>query len=129
MINDISGTMAFAFQTGAALNPTRDFGPRLMLLCLGYGGSLFTNPYWFYGPIAATLCGAFVGAGMYDTAIFTGGESPINYPWTRTKRAARKSKAKWRRRLRLHKKKSQKEVEAVRNDGPWMQMGDPRHQQ
>lgn len=66
-------TFAFAFNTGMALNPARDFGPRLALLCLGYGGDLFTDPYWFFGPFAATLCGAFVGAGVYDFAIFTGG--------------------------------------------------------
>lgn len=66
-------TFAFAFNTGMALNPARDFGPRLALLCLGYGGDLFTDPYWFFGPFAATLCGAFVGAGVYDFFIFTGG--------------------------------------------------------
>jgi aquaglyceroporin related protein len=66
-------TFAFAFNTGMALNPSRDFGPRLALLCLGYGGDLFTDPYWFFGPFAATLCGAFVGAGIYDFMIFTGG--------------------------------------------------------
>jgi aquaglyceroporin related protein len=66
-------TFAFSFNTGMALNPVRDFGPRLALLCLGYGGQLFTDPYWFYGPFAASLIGAFVGAGIYDFAIFTGG--------------------------------------------------------
>ena len=66
-------TFAFSFNTGMALNPVRDFGPRLALLCLGYGGQLFTDPFWFYGPFAASLCGAFVGAGIYDFAIFTGG--------------------------------------------------------
>lgn len=96
-------SMSFAYQTGAALNPSRDFGPRLALLALGYGGDLFTNPYWFYGPFAATLCGSFTGAFLYDSMIFTGGESPINYPWSRTKRAAHKSKKKWKRRLHLSK--------------------------
>lgn len=97
-------SMAFAYQTGAALNPSRDFGPRLALLALGYGKDLFTNPYWFYGPFAGTLCGAFVGGTLYDVCIFTGGESPINYPWSRTRRAAHKSKKKWKRRLHLAKK-------------------------
>ena len=101
-------TFAFASNTGMALNPSRDFGPRLALLCLGYGGDLFTDPFWFYGPFAATLCGAFVGAGIYDFFIFTGGESPINYPWGRTKRAAVKSKNKWLRRLHLKKKEEEK---------------------
>lgn len=86
------------------MNPTRDLGPRLAMLALGYGSKLFTNPYWFYGPIAAPILGAFTGAALYDIAIFTGGESPINYPWTRTKRSYRKGKAKWKRRLRLAKR-------------------------
>lgn len=94
----------FAYQTGAAMNPSRDFGPRLALLVLGYGRDLFTNPYWFYGPWAGTVLGAMVGAALYDICIFTGGESPINYPWTRTKRSFKKGKAKWRRRLYLAKK-------------------------
>ena len=96
--------ISFAFQTGAALNPSRDFGVRLAMLSLGYGSELFTNPYWFYGPIAATILGAFVGALLYDVFIFTGGESPVNYSWTRTKRATRKGAKKWARRMRLKRK-------------------------
>lgn len=96
--------LSFVYNTGLAMNPSRDLAPRLAMLMLGYGPDLFTNPYWFYGPIVAPLCGAFVGAAFYDTAIFTGGESPINYPWTRTKRSYRKGEAKWRRRLKLQRK-------------------------
>jgi aquaglyceroporin related protein len=36
-------------------------------------------------------------------------ESPINYPWGRTKRAAIKSKNKWATKLHLKKKKEQEE--------------------
>ena len=90
----------FAFQTGAAFNASRDFGPRLALLALGYGKELFTNPYWFYGPWAGALSGVLVGAGLYDVLIFTGGESPINYPWTRTRRAAHKVHKRWNQRFK-----------------------------
>lgn len=93
--------MCFGYQTGAALNPSRDFGPRLALLALGYGSELFTNPYWFYGPWAGALTGGFIGAFMYDFMVFTGGESPVNYPWDRTQRAIRKSRTKWARRLHI----------------------------
>ncbi|PYH89958.1 MIP transporter [Aspergillus ellipticus CBS 707.79] len=96
--------MTFGYQTGAALNPSRDFGPRLALLALGYGRALFTNPYWFYGPFVGAISGAFGGGFLYDFFIFTGGESPVNYPWERTERAMRKSKMKWARRLRLSRK-------------------------
>jgi aquaglyceroporin related protein len=115
-------TFAFSYQSGAALNPTRDLGPRLALYALGYGKQLFTNPYWFYGPWVGTFAGAFLGACMYDIAIFTGGESPINCelyhllrksvslgmtadvgalidPYARTKRSFRKTQARWRRRV------------------------------
>lgn len=103
-------TISFANQTGAALNPSRDFGPRLALLALGYGSELFTNPYWFYGPFAGTLMGSFTGAFLYDFFIFTGGESPVNYPLDRTQRAMRKSRIKWQRRLHLTPKEEEDKV-------------------
>ncbi|KKP00729.1 hypothetical protein THAR02_07155 [Trichoderma harzianum] len=103
-------SMSFANQTGAALNPSRDFGPRLALLALGYTSELFTNPYWFYGPWAGTLLGSFMGAFLYDFFIFTGGESPINYPLERTQRAFHKSGMKWRRRLHLTPKQEEERI-------------------
>ncbi|KAG0157806.1 hypothetical protein PDIDSM_4 [Penicillium digitatum] len=93
--------MCFGYQTGAAFNPSRDFGPRLALLAVGFPNTLFTNPYWFYGPWAGALSGGFIGAFLYDFFILTGGESPINYPLERTQRAMTKSKTKWKRRLHL----------------------------
>lgn len=94
--------MTLGYQTGGAFSPSRDFGPRLALLVLGYdGSSLFTNPYWFYGPWAGAVSGSFVGAFLYDFFIFTGGESPVNYPLKRTQRAMRVSRMRWERRLHL----------------------------
>lgn len=93
--------MTFGYQTGAAFNPARDFGPRLALLAVGYPGSMFTDPYWFYGPWAGALCGGFAGAFLYDFFIFTGGESPVNYPWERTERAMTKEVMKWKHRMHL----------------------------
>ena len=94
---------AFSYPTGAALNPSRDFGPRLALLALGYGGDLFRNPYWFYGPWAGAVSGAFAGGFLYDFFIFEGGESPVNYPLERTQRTMRKSRMRWEKRLHLTK--------------------------
>ncbi|KAL1625085.1 hypothetical protein SLS56_007512 [Neofusicoccum ribis] len=94
---------AFSNNTGCSMNPSRDFGPRLALLALGYGDSIFRNGYWAYGPWAATICGAVVGGALYDIAIFVGGESPINYPRDRVKRAHRKWRRKWARRLKLRR--------------------------
>lgn len=94
--------LTFAYQTGGALSPSRDFGPRLALLALGYGRELFTaDSYWWYGPWLGALSGAFVGGFLYDFLVFTGGESPVNYPLERTQRALRKSVMRWRRTLRL----------------------------
>ncbi|CAI7628219.1 unnamed protein product [Penicillium discolor] len=94
--------MCFGYQTGAAFSPSRDFGPRLALLAVGFPNTLFTDPYWFYGPWAGALSGGFIGAFLYDFFIFTGGESPINYPLERTQRAMTKSGMKWKRRLHLN---------------------------
>ncbi|KAL1305012.1 hypothetical protein AAFC00_003913 [Neodothiora populina] len=117
-------SIAFAYQTGAALNPSRDFGPRLALLSLGYGKELFTNAYWFYGPWCGAISGACVGAAVYDIMVFTGGESPINYPWTRTKRAAHKSKRKWLWKFHLTKKEPSEDV-PIETISPQMQMQPP----
>lgn len=98
-------SMAFNYNTGAALNPTRDLGPRLALLALGFSGkTLFaTNAYWFYGPWAATILGAIVGATCYDVLIFVGGESPINYPRHRVKRVGKKFTRRWVKRIKNEK--------------------------
>ena len=92
--------MAFGYNTGAAMNPSRDFGPRLALWAVGYGRELLNNGYWVYGPWVATICGAIVGGGFYDVAIFVGGESPINYPKKRMWRAGHKFKKRMKKRLR-----------------------------
>ncbi|OJD33720.1 aquaporin-like protein [Diplodia corticola] len=103
---------AFSNNTGCAMNPSRDFGPRLALLALGYGNAGFTSGYWLYGPWAATISGAIVGGALYDIAIFVGGESPINYPRSRIKRAHVKWRRKWATRLRLDKVRRRKAGQA-----------------
>jgi aquaglyceroporin related protein len=94
-------SMGFAYQTGAAFSPSRDFGPRLALFAIGFPTNMFTDLYWFYGPWVGAISGGFMGAFLYDFFIFTGGESPVNYPLGRTQRALAKSGMRWRRRLRL----------------------------
>ncbi|KAG4026367.1 hypothetical protein MFRU_041g00120 [Monilinia fructicola] len=107
-------SMAFGYNTGAALNPSRDFGPRLALLALGYGKGLFTDVYWIWGNWCAPILGAIFGAFLYDAAIFAGGESPVNYPRKRLKRAGHKWKKRWGVRLRKLKPKKAGEDEAYR---------------
>lgn len=91
-------TMALSEQTSTSFNPTRDLGARLTLLAFGYSGDLFKNPYWFYGPWVGAISGAMFGGLLYDVTIFTGGESPINYPLERTGRAMKKRGQRWKRR-------------------------------
>ncbi|KAG9040479.1 hypothetical protein FS837_000562 [Tulasnella sp. UAMH 9824] len=71
-------TACFALQTGAAMNPARDFGPRLMT-AMFYGRNVFTyrNHYWLWTPIIGDFLGAIAGAFFYDLLIYTGDDSPI----------------------------------------------------
>lgn len=72
---------AFGWETGYAINPARDFGPRLASACLGYGSEVWSaGGYYFWIPIVAPLIGCTFGGFLYDTLIFTGADSPINKP-------------------------------------------------
>ncbi|KAI0142662.1 aquaporin-like protein [Xylariaceae sp. FL1272] len=72
--------MSLGYNTGSALNPASDFGPRLLTLAVGYRTpEQFQNAWWIYGPWAAALAGSIAGCVIYDGFIFTGSESPINY--------------------------------------------------
>lgn len=89
------------------LNPVRDFGPRFVALMAGYGGHTFTDHqgWWFWGCWVATISGCLTGGCLYDTFIFIGGESPINYAPRRRHRAKLKKETKWRKRLGIGKHK------------------------
>ncbi|KAK6003662.1 hypothetical protein QM012_009433 [Aureobasidium pullulans] len=104
---------AFGSTTGAALNSTRDLGPRLALYALGFNREmLWGGNWWLWGPWLACIPGGVIGASLYDICIFTGGESPINYPRKRVWRAGHKAKKKWARRLQPWKNgRAQKDKE------------------
>ncbi|KAI8959702.1 aquaporin-like protein [Daldinia sp. FL1419] len=68
------------YTIGSALNPASDFGPRVVAWAAGYRGpEVFQTGWWFYGPWLATLIGSIIGCALYDSFIFVGTESPINY--------------------------------------------------
>ncbi|KAA1469627.1 aquaporin [Dentipellis sp. KUC8613] len=73
---------AFGMQTGYAVNPARDLGPRIMTAMMGYGKEVFTfrRQYWLWCPILGSVAGGLVGAFVYDALIFTGDESILNRP-------------------------------------------------
>ena len=54
----------FASNSGAALNPARDFGPRIFCLIAGYGwDNLFESyHYFFFIPIIGPILGGIIGS-------------------------------------------------------------------
>jgi len=57
---------SFGLNTGYAINPARDFGPRLWIAIVSGGASLSADSYYFWVPIVAPLAGGVVGAFIYD---------------------------------------------------------------
>jgi glycerol uptake facilitator len=63
--------MAWGTDAGYAINPARDFGPRLASFLTGYG-TAWRDQYgnfYFWVPIVGPLIGAVVGAGLYDVLV------------------------------------------------------------
>lgn len=66
---------AFGFNAGYAINPARDFGPRLFTLVGGWGTDVFrAGNAWWWVPIAAPCAGAVLGGWIYDA--FVGNHFP-----------------------------------------------------
>jgi MIP family channel proteins len=62
--------VAFGFNSGYAINPARDFGPRLFTAVAGWGPGVFTaGGGWWWVPIVAPIVGAILGAWAYDMFI------------------------------------------------------------
>ena len=60
----------FGFNSGYAINPARDFGPRLFTAVAGWGGEVFSaGNSWWWVPIAAPCVGGVLGAWIYDLFI------------------------------------------------------------
>jgi len=60
---------SFGLNTGYAINPARDFGPRLWVAIVSGGASFSADSYYFWIPIVAPLTGGVVGAFIYDYTI------------------------------------------------------------
>jgi glycerol uptake facilitator protein len=69
--------MAWGTDAGYAINPARDFGPRLASWVTGYGTAWKDQwgDLYFWVPIVAPVIGALIGAGLYD--LFIGRNLPI----------------------------------------------------
>ncbi|EFO87521.1 hypothetical protein CRE_15828 [Caenorhabditis remanei] len=60
--------MSMALNAGYAINPARDFAPRLFSLCAGYGWEVFSyrDYKWFWVPIICPMIGGVLGAWIYE---------------------------------------------------------------
>jgi len=63
--------MAWGADAGYAINPARDFGPRVASYFTGYEGAFSDKtgyPYWWI-PIVAPIIGGLIGAGLYQVLV------------------------------------------------------------
>jgi glycerol uptake facilitator protein len=62
--------MAFGGMHGYAINPARDFGPRLFTVVAGFkNNGLTSGPAVFWVPIVGPLLGGVIGAAAYDFGV------------------------------------------------------------
>ncbi|RKP11631.1 aquaporin-like protein, partial [Piptocephalis cylindrospora] len=63
---------AFNSPGAIALNPARDFAPRVLMLAAGYGKIVFTaHDGYAWVPVVGPLVGGVVGGALYDIFIAT----------------------------------------------------------
>lgn len=62
--------LSMGFNSGYAVNPARDFGPRLFTSMAGWGGEVFTTRQcWFLVPIFAPFLGSIIGVIVYQLMV------------------------------------------------------------
>lgn len=60
----------YGLNAGYAINPARDFGPRLFTFVAGWGGGVFTAGHaWWWVPIVGPMIGGLLGGATYQAAI------------------------------------------------------------
>ena len=60
----------FGFNSGYAINPARDFGPRLFTFVAGWGSEVFrAGNSWWWVPIVAPCVGGVLGGWVYDVCV------------------------------------------------------------
>lgn len=60
----------FGFNAGYAINPARDFGPRMFTFVAGWGGDVFrAGNNWWWVPIVAPCVGGVIGGWVYDALV------------------------------------------------------------
>ncbi len=62
--------VAFGFNAGYAINPARDFAPRLFTAAAGWGTEVFAaSGGWWWVPVVAPCIGGVIGALAYDALV------------------------------------------------------------
>ncbi|WP_432561023.1 MIP/aquaporin family protein [Kineococcus sp. SYSU DK003] len=63
--------MAWGSNAGYAINPARDFGPRLLSYVTGYEDAMRTpaGDFYFWVPIVAPIIGGVIGGGLYKILV------------------------------------------------------------
>jgi MIP family channel proteins len=62
--------MTYGLNSGYAINPARDLGPRLFTAMAGWGEQVFTaHDHWWWVPVVAPCAGAVLGGFVYDLFI------------------------------------------------------------
>jgi MIP family channel proteins len=60
----------FGFNSGYAINPARDFGPRLFTFVGGWGSEVFrAGNNWWWVPVVAPCVGGVIGGWAYDAFV------------------------------------------------------------
>jgi MIP family channel proteins len=66
----VASGACFGFNSGYAITPARDLGPRLFTFLFGWGPSVFTaGGGWWWVPIVGPCVGAVLGGFVYDLFI------------------------------------------------------------
>jgi MIP family channel proteins len=73
--------MTFGFNSGYAINPARDFGPRLFTALAGWGSAVFVaGDHWWWVPIVGPLLGGVLGGFLYEFFVGSHCERPVGGP-------------------------------------------------
>ena len=69
----------FGAQTGFAVNPARDLGPRILSAMAGYGREVFNfrHQYWLWAGVLAPILGALTAGAVYDVFLYSGESSLV----------------------------------------------------
>jgi MIP family channel proteins len=72
--------MTFGYNAGYAINPARDFGPRVFTALFGWGAEVFrAGNTWWWVPVTAPMVGGVLGGWIYDQCVgrrFPAGQHP-----------------------------------------------------